>query len=88
MKTFFQYAGVNKCRPARHTENRIRPPDERVRGAILLTPKDLLGENQEITKRLRPTDPSAEHAGRALRPNGLLTKLAKNLLTVRKEQTR
>jgi hypothetical protein len=40
-----------------------------------LTPKDLFGENQEIRKRLRPTDLSAYRADRGYRPIGLLTEL-------------
>jgi len=38
------------------TENGIGPPGTRVRIANLLTPKDLLGENQQIRKRVRPAD--------------------------------
>ena len=40
-----------------YAENGIGATDKRVRTANLLTPKDLFGENQEIRKRLRPTDP-------------------------------
>jgi len=57
--------------------NRIRLTDGRVRFPNLLTAKDLFGENQEITKRLRPTDLSAYRADRRYRPIGLLTEFGK-----------
>ncbi len=61
-RTMHSGCTMNRHSLVSYTENRIRPPDERVRLPNLLTPKDLFGENQEIRKHLRP--------------NGLLARLA------------
>jgi len=70
-----------------YTENRIRPPDKRVRFPNLLTANHLLGENWEVGKRDMPTELSAYHADIGYRRIGLLTEFcAKGLRQMRRLQ--
>jgi len=50
---------VTSASDRHEAKNRTKPPNKPAWIANLLTSKDSFGQNQEISKRLRPTDLSA-----------------------------